>query len=357
MKKITADLKYYNANTRNASVGDCVKRGLSVAYSMDYDAVSAELNKIKRQLGLSAYNLDPVFTRFMKARGDSFTRVPESEQITADEFCKQHPSGVYVVLVGKSVSKYSTHLAAIVDGDLFDSWDSLGWYVKQYAKVSQGKSDVYEFDAEYICKSVAASVQEYVNNNLQSKMPDCMRLSVSGSVSKEDRYTYELVVYAKLGELPRYCKWRDNITLTHIITMKTNPRMSEEENISSLTKKTKQKVYDWAYNTKAEIIDSERMEQIPLNKYFSAYGPGRSSNTERIILKMPEWAIPHITHIRDNGEGYDWSERYEMEMEALPEDPRYDENRIVDFRADTIRELKNQVEMYKDDYARFNYDF
>lgn len=353
MKKIEADLKYYNANTRNAHVGDCVKRGLSVAYSMDYDAVSAELNRIKRSMGLSEFNINPVFEKFMKNRGDVFTRVPESEQVTAEEFCEQHPTGVYVVLVGKSISKTSTHLAAIVDGDLFDSWNSLDYYVKQYSKITQGKSDIYEFDVDYICKQVAATVQQYVKKTLDSKMPDNMHVYMSGSITREDKYSDAITVYCDLGVMSEYCRYRSNCTLIHDVILKTNPRLSEEENIASLTKKTKQKVYDWVYNTKAEIIEAEKLENIGVNRHFYTNERGNGS----ILAKMPEWAIPLIYRIYDNGQGYDYSERYEVEMEALPDDPRYNNNPTVDFYADNVRELRWRIEQYKEDYSRINYDY
>lgn len=352
MKPIEADLKYYNANTRNAHVGDCVKRGLSVAYSMDYDQVSAELNRIKRKLGLSEFNLSPVFERFMKNRGDTFITVPEADQITADEFCNTHSTGVYVVLVGKTISRSSTHLAAIVDGTLYDSWNSLDWYVKKYAKISQGKSDVYEFDVEYICKQVAEAVKVYVDTNLAKKMPDNMDLKLSGSLFHEDRYSYELTVICALGDMPKYCRYRSNYKLQHHVIMKTNPRLSEEENIESLIKKTKQKVYDWAYNTKTEILEADKLEKLGTHKLFYTNERGNS-----ILTKMPDWAIPLIYRIYDYGPGYDYGDRYEVSMDALPEDPRYDRYPQVDFYADTVRELKWRIEEYKDDYRRIDYDY
>lgn len=352
MKKIEADLKYYNANTRNADVGDCVKRGLAVAYSMDYDAVSTELNRIKRKIGASQFNLGTVFKKFMKERGDTFTSVPESEQITADEFCKVHPQGVYVVLLGKRTGAHSSHLAAIVDGNVYDSWDSLNWFVIQYAKVSSGKSDVYEMDGEEVAKQVAQAVADYVDTRLFDKLPDNMSVHVVTSIARDNKYTYELTIRCSLGDVSKYCKYRSGARLLHQITMKLNPRLSPEENLASLTKKCKQKVYDYIYNVKAEILESEKVERLGVNDSFSANNGGAL-----ILGKLPDWAIPHILHIYDNGAGYDWGERYEVEMEAIPEDPRYEDNPRVDFYADSIKEMKTRMEWYRDDYSRINYDY
>lgn len=361
MKKIEADLKYYNANSRDVHTGDCVKRSLSVAYSLDYDAVSAELNRIKRSTGHSAYNISPVFEAFMKRRGDTFTKV--TEDITVDEFSKTHSSGVYIILCGEKAASvsgpHSSHMAAIVNGDVYDSWNSLNYYVKSYAKVTAGKTDQYEFDSESICKTVAAAVSDYATNNVQRKLPEEMSVHVASSIDRNDRYTWELLVRCKLGEMSVYCTYPSNITLSHIIVMKTNPRLSEEENIQSLTKKTKQKLYDWVYNIKDIVISAKKLETLPLHKYF------HTNVDDTIITKMPSWAVPYITRIYDNGEGYDYGERYEVEMDPLPDDPRVkdkEENKygtfnVVDFRADTLRELKRDMEWYKSDYARLDYDY
>lgn len=354
MKKIEADLKYYNANTRDADVGDCVKRALSVAYSEDYDKVSAELNRIKREKRAPGFNFDITFNEFMKRRGDKL--VKESDDITVDEFSKAHPSGVWVILCGKnspSANGRSSHMAAIVNGNVYDSWNSLDYYVYKYCKVSKGKSDEYEFDTEEICKEVARAVDDYVANKLSKKVPEeYMAVHVNPSVSHESKYACLLIVICKTKELPKYCSYRSNRTLTHVIMMKTNPRLSEDENIASLTKKTKQKVYDWVYNVKADILDGAKIDRLGVHKYFTC-----NRAAEPILGKLPEWAIPRVIKIWDNGSGYDWGERFELEMEAFPEDPRYEENRYVDFYADTLTRLKSDLEWYKDDYSRINYDY
>lgn len=354
MRKIEADLKYYNANTRDADVGDCVKRALSVAYSEDYDKVGAELNQIKRDKRAPGYNFDITFNEFMKRRGDTWTK--ESADVTVDEFSKNHSSGVWLILCGKnspSASGHSSHMAAVVNGNVYDSWNSLDYYIYKYCRVSQGKSDEYEFDTDEICKEVARSVDEYITTRISPKLPEeYMYVHLGGSVFPSTKYSCEITVFCELGDMPKYCRYRSRGRLAHTIVMKTNPRLSEEENIASLTKKTKQKAYDWIYNVKAEILEGAKIDELGVHKYFHC-----NRAAEPILGKLPEWAIPHVTKIWDNGAGYDYGERFELEMEALPEDPRYEENHYVDFYADTLKELKDRLEFYKDDYSRINYDY
>ena len=357
MEKIQADLIYYNANSRDSYVGDCVKRALAVAYSMDYDAVSAELNRIKRAFGYSQYNINPVFEKFMKVRGDSFTSVSVGDRVTAEEFCKQHPNGVYLILVGERADGRTSHIAAIVDGNLYDSWNSLNWYVYKWSKVSSGKSDVYEIEGEELAKEVASALDVYVKDNLSKKAHSEMQLHTMSSVEQDNKYTFEIGLSCKLGTMPKYSKYYSNRTLHHYLIVKINPRLSYEENLTSLTKKIKQKAYDWVYNIKADITEGEKLDRIGVHPNFTYKG----STGYEILRKLPEWAVPRITCIWDNGEGYSYGERFEVTMEALPEDPRVKEDsryyRNVEFYADSLRQLKEELDMYKDDYSRINYEY
>ena len=48
----SADYVNYNANSRGNNVGDCVKRALSMAFDMDYNQTSKELNELVGQVEL-----------------------------------------------------------------------------------------------------------------------------------------------------------------------------------------------------------------------------------------------------------------------------------------------------------------
>ena len=221
MKPIFADFIRYNANSRNNRVGDCVKRALSVAYSMDYDEVSRELNRIKNTYGHSEYNQTEVFTKFVKARGDQFTKLNQSDYVTVQGFADEHPSGVYLLLTGKNpANKYTTHLETVVDGNIYDSWDSREYYVKEVCKVSQGKSDVYELDGNEIASEVAYNVYQYVYFNLHDKQPSCMDIGSNKSTERDDKYTHRLYVWCKLGDVPDSCKYWSNRTYGHYIIIK-----------------------------------------------------------------------------------------------------------------------------------------
>ena len=95
MKRIDAAFKRYNINAQDKSVGDCVKRALAYAFGMDYNEVGRELNKIKRDIGGTAFNTTRVFTKFLKDHGAVKLNTLEENQgaieVPEEEFASEHP--------------------------------------------------------------------------------------------------------------------------------------------------------------------------------------------------------------------------------------------------------------------------
>lgn len=349
--KIYANMIRYNANTRGARTGDCVKRALSVAYSMDYDEVAKELNQINKGFGYSAgYSHGPVFNEFLKRRGDKFTDVKPTE--TVEEFCNSHPNGVYLLLVGKASESKSTHMVAVVDGDFYDSWNSSKNLVYAYTPISGGKSGSYAIDYVECLKTLFHFAEDYVVS-LQKQCPDCITVttrSVTQDTSEPD--TGEIILRCYFHDnVPNGLSWKARKYSGHTVVVKFNPRLSEDENVDILKKKVKQKIYSWVYSIRREIADEIEAESITPHKDFRY--------DKRELLILPEWARPLATFVWDHGNS-NYGSRYEVTLEAFPDDPRAQDNQYYDkvrFRADTLKELKEQLEIYKKDYSRIDYDY
>ena len=60
-----------------------------------------------------------VTTAFLKNNGFRRRTIPDDcpDCYTIEDFCKDHPQGVYVIGTG-------SHLTTVIDGTLWDSWDS-----------------------------------------------------------------------------------------------------------------------------------------------------------------------------------------------------------------------------------------
>ena len=350
MSTVLADFQRYNANSRDVNSGDCVKRALCIAYSMDYDDVSKELNQIKRRMGKSQFNIKPVFEEFMRRRGDKFEPCNDGKSVA--EFCEDNQNGVYILLVGKT-DKAVTHMAAVVNGTLYDSWDSQSWRIAEISKVSGARNDTYEVSKDEMKPNLDEFMIE-VLNHLQDKCPSCMTLEVGRdfNIGTQDQYTYDKYIYCLLGDAPRYSQYRSNVRILYQLTIKLNPRLSAEENIQNLQKKIKQKLYDWVYNIKKDIKDAEQAEHIRVNPKY--HGDPKD------LMKFPEWARSKITYFIDAEHEYGSRYamyKYEVEMDADENDPRAEQAPTVYMRADTLTDIKYQMKSYKENFSREGYDY
>lgn len=108
----------FNNNPCGRRVGDCAVRAVSVAIGISWeDAFSL--------LARAAYNMcdmpnaDSVWGAVLRQHGFYRTAISNEceDCYTAGDFAYDHPQGIYVLGFGG-------HVATIVDGQLWDSWDS-----------------------------------------------------------------------------------------------------------------------------------------------------------------------------------------------------------------------------------------
>ena len=106
--------KYYNPHPKGLLTDDCVKRAIVVATGMDYSRVQRELNGHKTVTGAKSFNSVKnlcYVEDVLKAK-----RITFKNEMTADEFCKSHPRGRYIL-------DMEGHWSACVDGCIYDTWD------------------------------------------------------------------------------------------------------------------------------------------------------------------------------------------------------------------------------------------
>lgn len=115
----------YNPNPMARKVGDCavraITKALNVPWEVAYDLVTE-----------AGYNMadmpssDAVWGAVLRGNGFNREVIPNTCPMcyTAEDFCRDHPDGVFVLAFGG-------HVATVVDGNLYDSWDS-SYEVPQY---------------------------------------------------------------------------------------------------------------------------------------------------------------------------------------------------------------------------------
>lgn len=109
---------HYNPNPHSKRVGDCVIRALSKATGKTWEETYIELCLLGYIMG-DLPSSNKIWDTYLKSQG--FTRhIVTAECLecyTIQDFCNEYPQGVYVIGTG-------SHAVAVVDGVIYDTWDS-----------------------------------------------------------------------------------------------------------------------------------------------------------------------------------------------------------------------------------------
>ena len=121
----------FNPSPTGRRVGDCAVRAIAKALDVDWE-------KSYMMLAANGFGMgdmpssDSVWGSVLRQHGFYRESIPNTcpDCYTARDFCKDNPKGTFVLGFGG-------HVAAVVDGDLYDSWDSSDeipvyvWYRKE----------------------------------------------------------------------------------------------------------------------------------------------------------------------------------------------------------------------------------
>lgn len=110
-------VEYLN-NPVGRRVGDCAVRAVAKALDMGWEAAYIALAMNGLSMG-DMPSADSVWGATLRQNGFYRESLPNScpDCYTARDFCDEHPYGTYVLGFGG-------HVATVVDGNLYDSWDS-----------------------------------------------------------------------------------------------------------------------------------------------------------------------------------------------------------------------------------------
>lgn len=108
----------YNPNPAARAVGDCAVRAVAKALNITWEESYTLIADAGFRMG-DMPSSDAVFGAVLRQHGFYKRVIPNScpDCYTTRDFCREHPYGVYVLGFGG-------HVATVVDGDLYDSWDS-----------------------------------------------------------------------------------------------------------------------------------------------------------------------------------------------------------------------------------------
>lgn len=122
---------HFNNNPTSRNVGDCAVRAVAKALDISWEDAYAKIVSNGYAMG-DMPSSDSVWGSVLRQNGFYREAIPNEcpDCYTAKDFCKDNPYGIYVLGFGG-------HVATVVDGDLYDSWNSENeipvyvWYRKE----------------------------------------------------------------------------------------------------------------------------------------------------------------------------------------------------------------------------------
>ena len=108
----------YTPNPVGRSVGDCAVRAVAKALDIDWESAYAMIALNGFLMG-DMPSSNSVWGAVLRKKGFYMMAIPSDKpnDYTAEDFANEHPTGIYVLGFGN-------HVATVVDGKIFDSWDS-----------------------------------------------------------------------------------------------------------------------------------------------------------------------------------------------------------------------------------------
>lgn len=143
--QIAEDLVNYNANPQDRNTGDCTIRALSLAYNKSYNNVKSELHNLASN-NHGKFNDENVVRAYLEKNGYK-TKFDNTQQnlSTVEKFTKQHLHGCYVVFCSNKIKQdtsNSFHLVAVLDGVIYDTWDSSDYFVIEAWEIQNNSHNV-----------------------------------------------------------------------------------------------------------------------------------------------------------------------------------------------------------------------
>lgn len=352
MQRILGEFKKYNANSRNHRTNDCVVRAISLAYGLSYDETHKLLLNKKNESGNIKYNVYSVFAKLIeddlgcigKLTGPNCSL--NGDIITLAEFCQQRPDGTYIVLNGEKPSG-TDHLAVVIDGDIYDSWDSSKQFVHTVWVIQENKQaeDIFKVDGSQLYQDLVKVLDPFFVQQ-HKKMPYAEFSYTDLGYGDVAKYGLGIRVFMKIdtgNDMIAY-----NGTYQKRIVLKLNPRKDYAEQSKQVIEKARVAIREWIYSYRKDIEDLRKMRDLKVNPKFHG--------SRMLLTKFPDWIVPLVLEAVDNN-GNPYTDRYEVFTEALEGDPRKDEAPEVSFYADTIPQLRACFEDYRKNFYRFNYDY
>lgn len=122
-----------NPNPARNYTGDCVIRAISIAEGREWDDVFVDL-MLKSFEMKDIPSSNRVWSSYLHDIGYSRYIIPDTcpDCYTVEDFTIDYPSGTFILATG-------THVVAVISGNAYDTWNSLGEVPIYYFKKGEMK--------------------------------------------------------------------------------------------------------------------------------------------------------------------------------------------------------------------------
>jgi hypothetical protein len=126
----TSTFHFHNANPKNRTTTDCVFRAISTALKQDYNQTVMEMAEMTCKTGF-AMNDNKGITKYLESKGwtkHSQPRKSDGTKYTGKEFCQS-----FINKQERCVASIGGHhVVAIVNGKVYDTWNSTDGCIGNY---------------------------------------------------------------------------------------------------------------------------------------------------------------------------------------------------------------------------------
>lgn len=359
----SATLVHYNANVRNNDVGDCVCRSISFAFDISYSAASKKLNEWMKKKYKHQWNIPVVFNPLIKELGGSDPESITEPYPTVNEFADGNPDGCFIILCGPQQEGNSTnHMVCIIDGKVYDSWDSRRYYAKRLYVCSEDRhvadtdiqskmKELSEFGRDEARKEIDRLNAKWIEKEENGIQVKCRISWIQGNFAG-----YAMTFRYQASYTISDSTYEDSAGLQFKIACALKPGMTEEEARSHIVKTMKQRAYDRMYAVREQIKKDVEAFQVSHQDGVETANQDYMFTTpaeKRFISQLPGKVKPFISYIDIQRPGQ-YSNSYTIKIKSMPGDSNPEYVRIEAYDANAakdmiLRYVKNFERPY-DDY-------
>ena len=385
----------YNANKDDKNKNDCSIRALSLAYDKPYESVSKELRGMSRNTDRH-YNSLTNLTMYIKKTGFIGNEVwVKSDRLTVEQFSEKYPNGTYLVLTGNKPKSNDTvyssadykdinHIVCIIDGDAFDSWNSMREYVKMYCLIDEDVNSSVNKE-RLDTQDVLTYAKEFLQEAIDEYMPDGegdgftlldfygvtdtsgfkQALSSGGSafyVSSADKFTCGITYLLGTDLVAEREGYKSIVSAykkeNHVgkIVIKFSPKLSNDDILDKLELEITEGIKKLCRALKKEQKQYDELTSGSIWKDFPNLGDeSRFASAYKLLSKCDPWIKKNVIKC-DRDYYYGWY----VTCNCMPEDD-YNMNDIslprlrgrVDFAGKNPKQINAMYKQYDEDVREY----